>query len=243
MAETKNTTAPIAADSHPPAGGELLVGFGKHADLTFQTLAETQRGYIHWLFRQSWFQFKYPALYEYVDAAGLRPEISASSFAEGDMIPVDHNTFQARFTNDTELLHLVQTILGKEHTYNITNVVFEHICNADIVIDVECRTKNAGWLSGTKYFTLLLELKPAVSNDYPEVLRQMRTQRRSYGYFTIPPKTKSVIQQALVTRAYTGDVDIEAVRKMYGEIQIVEVTPHPEPIKPEAVDVSVVKDK
>ena len=242
MAETtKNTTTPTAADSPPPAGGERLVGFGKHSDLTFQALAETQRGYVHWLFRQSWFQSKYPDLYEYMDAVGLRPEITASTILEGDVAPVDHNTFQARFTDDNELLHLVQSILGKEHNYNITNVTFEHLCNADIVVDVECRAKNAGWFSGTQYFTLLIELKPSVSNDYPEILRQMRTQHRSYNYFTTAPKTNPVIQQALVTRAYTGKVDIEAVRKMFGEIQIVEVTPNPEPTESTEVPVEETK--
>lgn len=227
-----NSSPLVAAQSNteqiiiePPSGSDKIVGFGKHAELTFKTLAETQRGYVQWLFRQGWFHSKYPELYEYLDNAGLRPDMSVSTFIRSNPTPIDHNSFQARFTDDNELLRVVQAILfGTEYIYNITNVTFEHICNSDIVIDVTCNSRNPGWFSKMYHFTLLLELKPTVSNEYPEILRQLRSQRRSYEYFTTTSQTPSIIQQALVIGAYTGDVDIKAVRKMFGDIQIIEVS-------------------
>lgn len=205
--------------------GLQLVSFGKHGTLTFHALATTQLGYTQWLFKQGWFQSRYPNLYEYLSKCGL-----CSSPIEGDINILDHNAFQAVFADDAELLRLVQSILGEEYTYNITNVIFEHICNADIVIEVERKPANAGYFTNSIYFVLVLELKPTVSNDYPEVLRQMHVQRRAYMFYNPVTKRNPIVKQALVMQAYTGNVKLETVRKIYGDILIIENS-YAEPIE------------
>ncbi len=215
--------------------GDQLINFGKYAKLTFHTLAETQRGYVYWLFRHKWFQSNYPKLYEYMSFVGLNREESVQAILVHNIIPIDHAIFLARFTDDNELLRLIRSILGKKHSYNITNIVFGHLCRSDIVVDVERRAKNLVWATGIQYFTLLLKLKSSLSNDYLEILRQMRQQRSRYNQFNTPSSSSyekhrsyecfknSVIQQALVIRSYTGHIDEFDIRKIFGEIQIINV--------------------
>nr|QBK86524.1 MAG: hypothetical protein LCMAC102_03190 [Marseillevirus LCMAC102] len=188
---------------------DKIVGFGKHKGLTYSELAETQKKYVIWLFKQSWFQSKYPELYEYLDLAGLRPK----------EISEDHNHFQALFTDDIKLHNLIRNIINNTSTYTITKVIFEHLCNADIVIEIKY-TKKGLFSKSELPHVLLIELKPTVSNDYPDVLRQMRSQLHSYYHYDKTAHLKK-IQQALVCKKYTGDIELENVRKMFDDIQII----------------------
>ena len=66
--------------------------------------------------------------------------------------------------------------------------------------------------------TVLVEIKPGMSNDYPDILRQMRAQRHSYCILTKQENKKIV--QVLAIGNYTGDTDYEVVDKMFGDIKI-----------------------
>ena len=177
--------------------GERLVSFGKHANLTFEQLAVTQPGYIHWLFMQEWFEGKYPELFDYLVSVGLQPKSRSSSSNE----IMNNNQYQSRFIPSRgELKQLITSIIGE---HQLVSVTFEHLCNADIVVDVLV-SKNTKWYTSSQNVVVLIELKPSVSNDYPEILRQIRSQRRAYE--VVCGKTK--IKQALVCQEYTGEINV-----------------------------------
>lgn len=190
---------------------QRLVAFGKFGNLTFEQLATTQPGYVKWLFSQDWFENKYTALFEYLVGLGLQPKSTLSSSGEIST----HNEYQARFIpSREELSELVQRILGE---HQIIGVTFEHLCNADIVVEALV-PKNTKWFTSSKKVVLLIELKPSVSNDYPEILRQIRSQHRAY---TVLCGESVKIKQALVTQRYTGVTNIDVVNEMFGEVEFV----------------------
>ena len=219
-----------------------IVGFGKHKTLTFHQLASIHKGYVDWLFSQTWFNCRYPELYEYLTAIGLCPKSSKSLGFHSDENKDDllgevqtHDELQARFTDNDQLLDLIKKALGSgpNITYNICSVIFEHWCGADIKVLVQKISTSAGIVMNSTTitnYTLLIELKPSVSNDYPEILRQIRGQEYSYNIFrkqTGPlvgpgniPWGGSIIQ-LLVTQRYDGNIPLETVKKIFGCVQIV----------------------
>ncbi len=213
----------------PDALHYRVVAFGKHKSLTFQQLATDQKKYIDWLFSQTWFNGRYPELYEYLTMMGLhsrkQPPLHMHDDAKQLLEVLTHNELQALFTDDEQLLDLVRRILGSNHEYKIHSVTFEHWCGADIEILVTKTTLNPGIMINSTIVTnhtLLIELKPGISNDYPDVLRQIRGQLYSHGIFrkqTGAPDDK--ITQVLVTQRYDGDVSLEKVKNMYGNVRIV----------------------
>ena len=157
-----------------------VVGFGKHKHLTFQQLVTDQKGYIDWLNTQTWFNSRYPELYEYIKMVGgfvenpdprRHHKISDTDDEEQLQMVLTHNQLQARFIDSVHLLDLVEGILGPEHEYNIHSVTFEHWCGADIEVLVTQTTTNLGAIMNSTTVTnhtLLFEIKPSISDDYPE---------------------------------------------------------------------------
>nr|QBK85531.1 MAG: hypothetical protein LCMAC101_01180 [Marseillevirus LCMAC101] len=231
--ETPPQHVPDFFKNAPDTLHNRVVGFGKHKMLTFQQLATDQKKYINWLFSQTWFNSRYPELYEYLELVGLGPEKTHTLHLKEDVDDITqlcgvqtHNQLQARFTNNEQLLELVKKVLGHDkHEYNIRSVTFEHWCGADIEVLVTQITPIPGMLMNSSTVvnhTLLFELKPSVSDDYPDVLRQIRGQLYSHGIFR---KQTGVlddkITQVLVTQRYDGTTPLEKVKSMYGNVQIV----------------------
>jgi hypothetical protein len=220
----------------PEALHNRVVGFGKHKSLTFQQLITDQKGYLNWLTTQTWFNSRYPELYEYIKMVGVFTENHVpephkiSDTDDGDQLQMvqTHNELQARFTDIDKLIELVKRVLGQEHEYNIRSVTFEHWCGADIEVLVTQLVTNTGLVMNSTTatnHTLLFELKPVVSNDYPEILRQIRGQLYSHGIFrrqTGVPDDK--ITQVLVTQRYDGKIPLGTVRNIYGNVSVVFVT-------------------
>lgn len=210
------------------------VGFGKYKFLTFHQLVTDQSKYVDWLLSQTWFNERYPELYEYVKMVGtfvVNPDpqqphkISDTDDEEQLQMVQTHNQLQIRFTDNEKLLELVKRVLGEEHEYNIRSVTFEHWCGADIEVVVTQITTNPGtFVNSTTVtnYTLLFEIKPSVSEDYPEILRQIRGQLYSHSIFrkqTGAPDENIV--QVLVAQRYDGKTVLEDVRRMYGNVKIV----------------------
>jgi len=185
---------------------ETLVNFGKHAELTFQELAETQPEYIDWLLKQEGIDENRPELYDYLVFNGFGSTVSTYT---------DHNTFQAQFTNFENIYEL----LNEEA--EVYNLYFEDECNADIV--VEYYINKSGWIFNYKErHVLLIELKPTVSNDYPEILRQMRKQCRAYRFYHKDFPLEN-IHQMLICQSYTGKIPLGQVKIIYGKIEFNEL--------------------
>ena len=234
--ETPPQHVPDFFKNAPDALHNRTVDFGKHKALTFQQLATDQKKYVNWLFSQTWFNYRYPELYEYLKLVGLGLENSKSPVhhrkediddAKKLQKVQTHNELQVRFTDSEQLLDLVQRVLGADsgEVYTVRSVTFEHWCGADIEVLVTQTTPVPGMLMNSSTLvnhTLLFELKPSVSDDYPDVLRQIRGQLYSHGIFR---KQTGVlddkITQVLVTQRYDGSAPLENVKKMYGNVPIV----------------------
>ena len=50
---------------------DYIVGFGRHTNLTYKSLAETQKPYCVWLFKQDWFEVERYELYHYLTKRGI----------------------------------------------------------------------------------------------------------------------------------------------------------------------------
>ena len=208
---------------------DILVGWGKHANLKYVELM-AQKGYVEWLQTQEWFPYQHPELYDYLVDHGIVKKrlLPTLAYSESDVHQqityMDHNEFQALFVETENIKKLLSYVkeISQSETYFIESIIFEDLCNADIVIKVRVVSSSTYLFKQSTVYVFLIELKPTVSNDYPEILRQMRAQRRAYErcYDSIYMPQYTIVQ-LLVTLSYTGKVDVETVRKMYGDVRIV----------------------
>ncbi len=204
-------------DNPSQRGDNCIVGFGKHKSLTYLQLAETQSEYIKWIFEQDFFSTAYPTLYSYLCKRGLKPRHIKSEKS--------HREIQALFTQKSVMWGLLGWIFSDEKlNFEIEKTEFEDLSNADIAIDVRVTDDDGSRvdkLLGTNItnHTILVEIKPRVGNDYPDVLLQMRKQLYSYKMYNNYENRK--ITQVLVLKRYKGDIPIETVRKIFGDIEVV----------------------
>ena len=141
------------------------------------------------------------------------------SFNDYPIKPQTHNQIQATFLDKTQVMNLVKRILGEDNDYTINEVIFEDISEVDLVIDINQKEKRFLGMSRMKRVVLLVEIKVSVSSDYPEVLRQMRKQLRSYKVLHEEQNNTNIeIKQVLLTKSYTGDVTLQQVKGIFGNI-------------------------
>lgn len=234
----------------------ILVGFGKHAHLSYKELAVQQPGYVQWLFREDWFAGKHPKLYEYLDSVGMRPKDQAkvtnkfqkdnvkvtNKFQEDNLRPSDnaksddtkltHNQYQAMFLDFDNIKKLLYNVFDDVYDYVVDDIIFEDISDVDIILKLTRKRRYnpqftspvktlLGWWYGDDLHNihLLIELKTSLTSDYPEVLRQLRRQRRSYITHHTPKNV--TIKQVLVTQGYSGDVSLSDVRGVYRDIDVI----------------------
>jgi hypothetical protein len=179
------------------------VGFGKHTNLTFLELTKLEPHYVKWLLNQDFVETKYPELYHY---------LMKTNIGENVVKDIDHNLLQSYFLEDSNLEKLLPE--GAE----IQDVYFESDCNADIEV---WYTLPSSWLEkifGANIHFLLIEIKPVVGNDYPEILRQIRRQYRAFTYNS--DYRMKMTSQMLVYLNYTGDLEYIKLQKFFGKIQL-----------------------
>lgn len=183
------------------------VGFGKHFNLTFEQLINEQPGYVDWLLKQTFLEERNPELYHFLKNNG------AGRKAKCD---VDHNTLQAYFLDDKNL----QKILPKKAI--IYDIYFESDCNADIEVWYTFPPSSImEKIFGVEIYFLLIEIKPVVGEDYPEVLRQMRRHHRSFTYQN-DYRMKNTAQM-LIYSDYTGRLSLPELQKFFGRIKVKKV--------------------
>lgn len=189
-----------------------IVNFGnKAAGLTYEQAHLTRPGWCQWFIDEDFGEAKYPRLHAYLTAVGYRKTSETT-----------HNMFQAEFTDDNNLEHIISLTLGRDCNYKIQKVIFEPLCNADIRVDVEYSRGSSytKWLGSRSKASILFELKPRVTDDYPDILRQMRSQKRAFYVFN----DEQEIHQALVTQRYTGKVDFDRVKQIFGDIPVIDLS-------------------
>ena len=217
MAEEKITPCEIPMAPPMPffeEGENERMSFGKYTNLTFnELLHEDKKDYIDWLITQSWFPNKSPILFEFLCSAGRIP-LNYVHERNNTSIPSSIE-MKARYVNDDQLLNIIQGLIcGRKYDINIVDRFFEDPSGFDIRVEVE---QNLGGWSGKKKFSLYLNVVPFLRDNCLDLLRLMN-------------KHANKIDQpnpicALVIIEYRGSINLETIRDMYGNIEILETTP------------------
>lgn len=160
-----------------------IVPFGKHKGKPLDALLD-DREYLDWLLAQSWFQQRYGNIYQIVINNGQEPSETP-----------EHNAMQVRFLERDFRLRFAALTLNQVliELLDVREPKFE-VDGLDVAFGVYAHFKkhfdHGGYYarSGEAVKTLKVEIKPAVGDDYPAVLRQMRRNQAEY----------------LLIRSYTG---------------------------------------
>jgi hypothetical protein len=130
-----------------------VVPFGKYKGRVIDDPA-----YLQWLASQDWFRAKFVTLHQIIINRGAEPEETP-----------EHNSLQVLFLDDTFCSQFVRRLYSDFEIIEI-NKSFE-IRGADVELTMSVRYPEYGRCCGP---TIRVEIKPAVGDDYPAVLRQMR---------------------------------------------------------------------
>lgn len=173
-----------------------IVPFGKYKGQPIEVLA-SDRGYADWLMGQAWFRERFGAIHT----------IIVNNFQEASETP-EHNALQALFLDDdfcrrffvASRPHWADRIYGVDGEPNGSlEVAFERD-GVDVQIRFYLRDKEK---TGDTYHvcseTAHIEIKPTVSDDYPAVLRQIRSSIRESNRFG-----SMGIHNYLFLETYTG---------------------------------------
>lgn len=134
-----------------------IVPFGKYRGMPTDVMLQ-DASYTQWLLAQAWFRERYAPIYNIVIGGGT----------EATDTP-EHNAMQVLFLDDAFCRALFSFFnFSTDANFKIRNVQFEaplemygKMAPVDVVVYAGCEFYG-------------IELKPAISDDYPTVLRQMK---------------------------------------------------------------------
>lgn len=164
----------------------LIIPFGKYKGQPLEVMAKDEQ-YMEWVQQQDWFKQKYPQI----------NTVIINNFKEPSETP-EHNKIQGLFLNNEFCLKFIKVLLKTSknelnnkrlrqimYDYESHHCLYEE-CGADVLLIIYSK----GFL-GEK---ILIELKPCVGDDYPAVLRQIKSLKQ----YTIS------VQNVLLINEYTG---------------------------------------
>lgn len=135
-----------------------VVPFGKYKGKPVEALKQ-DRDYTDWLMKQDWFRDSYPAI----------NQVIINNFGEPARTP-EHNALQAKFTNDKFLSDFVRYMTRKFNVdFMIKHIEYEDLMDVFLSIKSTC---------GNYVYSVGIEIKPNLGDDYPEILRQMKSAYR-----------------------------------------------------------------
>lgn len=193
-----------------------LIPFGKYKGQPIEAI-QADKQYINWLLAHSWFKDKYENLYT----------IIINNFQEPTDTP-EHNAIQVKFLNNAYVLDFLGKYKSDLKAYFVTARRFE--CDGwDVIIELlnysqkdleelldqvnalERQANKEGdqnlqlqaneLLDSIKNLKFYIEIKPTVSDDFPSVLRQIKSSRirDDYGHFG-----RYIKKRILLVGEYTG---------------------------------------
>lgn len=191
---------------------QKIIPFGKYKNQSIDAMAQDKE-YMDWLVKQGWLAEKYPQINTLI----------INNFAEPSETPA-HNKIQGLFLNDEFRVKLIKHFLlslsEKSNTpfeefkaYKSSLLAFE-VNAVDVQFHVECfndkplkssmfqsdlEIKENGFYYA-KHFSLRIEIKTSVGDDYPAILRQIRSLIGFKGGGQFNAKDYSI----LLTKEYTG---------------------------------------
>ena len=136
-----------------------IVPFGKYKGQPLEVLAQDHE-YMDWLMEQDWFRSRYQNIYAIV----------INNFQAPSETP-EHNILQAKFLDEDYRFKIAYFLCsaGKARDYlDVETDIDPEADGMDIVID----SSHYGF---EKIIKIYVEIKPQISDDYPAVMRQIRS--------------------------------------------------------------------
>jgi len=164
-----------------------IVGFGKYKDKPITELLNDTK-YLEWCKQQEW--FKNTKIYNIVVNQTIQTNVSSKT--------PEHNKIQNLFLNNNNTLNLINYIYNRNKKKDLVinediSVEFETKFNWDLMIQepsywycvCDWNLKKDGESCDCKYnkveeirfSSIYCEIKPLLGDDYPNVLRKMKTQK------------------------------------------------------------------
>lgn len=168
-----------------------IVPFGKYKGKPVEVL-EHDKQYTDWLTKQDWFRDRYPTI----------NQVIINNFGEPSRTP-EHNALQAKFTDESFQKAFVAYLTRKFNIdFEIQSIEFEGIMDIAMLIKSKCKRR---------MYTVGIEIKPNLGDDYPEILRQMK------NAYTIVRKEKNTYDvKVLIYQSFTAvGANIEQVKTMF----------------------------
>lgn len=144
----------------------VIVPFGKYKGKPIDVLAQDYE-YCDWLLQQGWLQEKYGNVYT----------IIVNNFGEPTETP-EHNKMQYECMKEENAMRIISAF--NNHDYIRIRSIKPEVSGWDLCIDYELYVKDC---DGYEYFPkryILVELKPCVGDDYPSIIRQMKTNEKRF---------------------------------------------------------------
>lgn len=199
-----------------------LIPFGKYKGQPVEVLQNDPQ-YLDWLSSQDWFKRRYKQL----------NQIIINNFNEPSETP-EHNALQAKFVDDEFVRKFIGLVNLKKFENDIykpvwvepSQVLFEN--GFDVSIDVSIgiqlkKDRNKEWhihKAGETDETglcLHIEIKPCLGDDYPAILRQIKSQKGCNFY--------SGNGYILLYDKFTAQgATIDQVKKIFAPIRVVSVS-------------------
>lgn len=163
-----------------------LITFGKYKGKPIEIL-QSDPEYCEWLMSQCWFVERYPQINTLI----------INNFAKAEDTPI-HNALQARFIDNDFSMRFCESLYAdirnkrinsaslymKEGVYpgniDITCQGFE-IKGWDVAIGGNLVTERPNRIN-RELFCSFIEIKPEVGDDYPSILRQMKTNKMNCSW-------------------------------------------------------------
>lgn len=170
-----------------------LIPFGKYKDQPV-TVLQNDQGYTEWLLSQDWFRERYGGIHTLI----------INNFSTDHDTP-DHNAKQARFLNDDFCLALSE-VIQPEWTKNARDHIarYDGVEFSNAISMIEEREFEVGGFDvffrpvlkslskkkarfGHEFYptaswtSVYVEIKPTVSDNFPSVLRQIKSQIKRAG--------------------------------------------------------------
>jgi len=150
-----------------------VVPFGKYKGRLIEELLVDDPGYVEWLAGQEWFRAKFTVLHQVIINRGAEPEETP-----------EHNAMQVRFLDDEFCRRFLRNFVDLSPT-TLIKVHFERqfeMRGIDVVLTTRSHELISNWSRSVEEpwksaWRFNIELKPAVGDDYPAILRQMKRLR------------------------------------------------------------------
>lgn len=202
-----------------------LVPFGKYKGQPITALINDTK-YLEWCKQQEWFQ-KFPIVYNICVNQTIAPTTHNSKTPE-------HNKLQNLFLEDNNVIKLGNCIINRwskssrhvPHTISRHKIEFEGAFNWDCIfeLDAECKCNGGRSCCSDKYPEMTMyvfsEIKPLMGDDYPCVLRKMKTQihltnnDRTWNAMFRP------IYRLIIKEYASTTTSIDAVKKIFRQSNI-----------------------